>query len=43
VVGPYKSGVSCLYIKRLADVDEDVLEAVVGASYAAMRRAFPDA
>lgn len=42
-LGPYRNGVSCLYIKRLADVDADVLEAVVGASYAAMRRAFPDA
>ena len=42
-MGPYKNGVSCLYIKRLADVDMAVLEAVVAASYAAMNRAFPDA
>jgi hypothetical protein len=42
-LGPYTNGVSCLYIKRLADVDSAVLEEVVGASYAAMNRAFPDA
>lgn len=41
-MGPYKNGVSCLYIKRLGDVDMAVLEAVVGASYAAMNRVFPD-
>ncbi len=41
-MGPYKNGVSCLYVKRLADVDTAVLEEVVGASYAAMKRAFPD-
>jgi hypothetical protein len=42
-MGPYKNGVSCLYIKRLADVDATVLEEVVAASYAAMNRAFPEA
>ena len=42
-MGPYKHGVSCLYIKRLADVDAAVLEEVVAASYAAMNRLFPDA
>ena len=42
-LGPYKSGVSCLYIKRLADVDAAVLEEVVGASWQAMNRLFPDA
>lgn len=42
-LGAYKNGVSCLYIKRLADVDEAVLEDVVAASYAAMGRLFPDA
>ena len=41
-MGPCKNGVSCLYIKRLADVDMAVLEEVVGASYAAMNRVFPD-
>jgi hypothetical protein len=43
LMGPYRSGVSCLYLKRLADVDAAVLEQVVAASYAAMKRAFPDA
>ncbi|HTU11665.1 MAG TPA: DUF1801 domain-containing protein [Allosphingosinicella sp.] len=42
-LGPYRNGVSCLYIKRLADVDEAVLEGVVAASHAAMNLAFPDA
>ncbi len=42
-LGPHTNGVSCLYIKRLADVDEAVLEEVVAASCAAMNRAFPDA
>lgn len=42
-MGPYKNGVSCLYIKRLSDVNAAVLEEVVAASYAAMNRAFPDA
>jgi hypothetical protein len=42
-MGPHKNGVSCLYIKRLADVDPAVLEEVVAASYAAMNRVFPDA
>ena len=41
-LGPYRNGVSCLYIKRLADVDPAVLEEVVGTSYAAMNRLFPD-
>jgi len=42
-MGPYRNGVSCLYIKRLADVDMAVLEDVVATSYAAMKRAFPAA
>jgi hypothetical protein len=31
-LGKYKTGKSCLYIKRLADVDMSVLEALVTAS-----------
>lgn len=31
-LGTYKTGVSCLYIKRLADVDLDVLEELVRRS-----------
>jgi hypothetical protein len=32
----------CLYVKRLADVDLDVLEELVATSVNCMRRAYPD-
>ena len=32
-LGPHTTSVSCLYVKRLADVDIDVLEELVRASY----------
>ncbi len=32
-LGKHTSSVSCLYIKKLADVDEKVLEAVVKDAY----------
>lgn len=28
-LGPYKTGKSCLYIKKLADIDEDVLRLLI--------------
>jgi hypothetical protein len=31
-LGPHKTGVSCLYIKRLSDIDLDVLDRLVRAS-----------
>jgi hypothetical protein len=31
-LGKYKAGGSCLYIKRLADIDAAVLEELVSAS-----------
>lgn len=37
-LGPHKMGASCLYIKRLADVDTTVLEQLVAGSLAALRR-----
>ena len=37
-LGTYKTGKSCLYIKRLADVDESVLEELIKRSVAAMRK-----
>ena len=42
-LGPHKTGKSCLYLKRLADVDLDVLRQLIEASVAAMapRRIFP--
>ena len=35
-LGPHTTGVGCLYIKRLEDVDVDVLESVVARSYEAL-------
>ncbi len=41
-LGKHKTGQSCLYIKRLADVDEVVLEQLVADSLAYMRDKYPD-
>ena len=35
-LGPHTTGVGCVYIKRLDDIDLDVLESVVARSYAAL-------
>ncbi len=40
-LGKHKRGKSCLYIKRLADVDVDVLEDLVASSVAEVRRRYP--
>lgn len=32
-LGPYKVGKSCLYIKKLADVDESILRELIADSY----------
>jgi Domain of unknown function (DU1801) len=40
-LGKYKTGKSCLYIKRLADVDEGVLEELVTEALAYMREKYP--
>lgn len=37
-LGKYKTGRSCLYIKRLADVDEKILEQLIGESVKHMRK-----
>ena len=37
-LGKFKTGKSCLYIKRLADVDEGVLEKLIDASVKQMRK-----
>ena len=39
-LGKHKIGKSCLYIKRLSDVDEDVLEQLISASVARMREVY---
>lgn len=40
-LGKHSTGKSCLYIKRLSDVDEGVLRALVGSSLAHMDKAYP--
>ncbi len=39
-LGKYKTGKSCLYIKRLSDVDEDVLEQLIDRSVQLMRKKY---
>ena len=41
-LGKYRTGKSCLYIKRLSDVDLGVLEALIVESLAYMRASYPD-
>jgi len=39
-LGQHKTGKSCLYIKRLADVDREVLRRLIDESVAEMRRRY---
>lgn len=41
-LGKHKTGKSCLYIKRLSDVDMKVLEEMCSASLASMAERYPD-
>ncbi len=41
-LGKHSRGKSCLYIKKLADVDLAVLERLVELSWAAMKARYPD-
>lgn len=41
-LGKHKIGKSCLYIKRLSDIDENVLEAMVQASLSHMAERYPE-
>ena len=41
-LGKHKTGKSCLYINKLADVDMDVLETLVRTTVAEMKRRYPD-
>jgi hypothetical protein len=41
-LGKHKTGKSCLYINKLADVDMDALEQLVALSWACMNEAYPD-
>src|SRR5438552_2396620 len=40
-LGKHTTGKGCLYIKKLADVDQQVLEALIVKSVAAMRARYP--
>ncbi|QDP19460.1 DUF1801 domain-containing protein [Sphingomonas xanthus] len=40
-LGRYKVGKSCLYIRKLADVDMDVLERLAEISWASMNKLYP--
>jgi hypothetical protein len=40
-LGKYKTGKSCLYLNKLADVDQDVLRELVAASWAYMAETYP--
>ena len=40
-LGKHKMGKSCLYFKRLADLDSAVLEKLVAGSVAELRRRYP--
>lgn len=42
-LGTFKTGKSCLYLKRLSDVNPRVLEALIKASVALMKRTYPTA
>ena len=40
-IGKHKMGKSCLYFKRLADLDTKILEAIIAGSVAEVRRRYP--
>jgi len=40
-LGKHKMGKSCLYFRRLADIDVAVLEALIAGSVAEVRRRYP--
>jgi hypothetical protein len=41
-LGTHRTGKSCLYVKRLGDVDQDVLEDLIAESLQFMRKRYPD-
>ena len=42
-LGPHTTGASCLYVKRLSDLDMGVLEAMIAESLAYVRKTHPGA
>ena len=41
-LGPHRMGRACLYVKRLADLEPTVLEALVRASVATLRQRYQE-
>lgn len=41
-LGKHRTGKSCLYVKRLCEIDRDVLEELIAASLQFMRERYPD-
>jgi len=41
-LGKYKTGASCLYVNKLADIDLDVLEEMIRADWDTMNRLYPE-
>lgn len=39
-LGPHKTSVSCLYLKRLSDVDESVLKQIIKKGFQEMKRKY---
>lgn len=42
-LGKHRMGKACLYFKRLADLDAEILEALIAGSVAEVRRRYPGA
>ena len=40
-LGTYKSGRSCLYFKRLSDIDVEILKKLISSSVAHMKKIYP--
>ncbi len=41
-LGKFKIGKSCLYVNKLADIDEEVLKELIAASLAFMKEKYPE-
>lgn len=41
-MGKHKAGASCVYVNKLADIDLDVLEEIIGVCWDAMNRHYPN-
>lgn len=41
-LGKHKTGKSCLYVNKLADIDLEVLEEMIAADWEAMARIYPE-